>query len=85
MHNPLYNNIFINYLLLNIWKDKFILQKIIDYLVLCDLDSQEQEGYAASLRDNSFENNLDTAIAKTKIETDQLHNGYMYSDINDRR
>lgn len=84
-HNLLYNDISINYPLLNTWKDKFIPQEITDHLVLCDPDSQEREGYAASLRDDNFENDLDVAIAETKIEADQLHSGCVYSDIDDGR
>ena len=38
-HNPLYNDISINYPLLNTWEDEFIPQGIIDHLVLCDPDS----------------------------------------------
>lgn len=49
--------------------------------MLCDSDNQEQENYPALLRDDNFENNFDTAIVDTKIETDQLHRWYRYSDI----
>lgn len=48
---------------------------------MCDPDSQKQESYAALLRDNNFENNLDAVIAETKIEVDQLHSGCVYSNI----
>lgn len=37
------------------------------------------------LYDDNFENDPDTAIADTKIEADQLHSRYVYSDINDGR
>lgn len=37
------------------------------------------------LRDDKFENDLNTAIANTKIEVDQLHNIYVYSDIDNGR
>lgn len=84
-HNPLYIDISINYPLLSTWEDEFIPQGITDHLVLCDPDSQEREGYAASLRDDNFENNLDAAIAETEIEADQLHSGCVYSDIDDGR
>ena len=53
--------------------------------MLCDSDSQEREGYAALLHDDNLENDLDTAIAETEIEADQLHSGCVYSDINDGR
>lgn len=35
--------------------------------MLYDIDSQEQEDYTASLRNNNFENDLDTPITNTKI------------------
>lgn len=48
-------------------------------------DSQEEESYIALLCDNNFENDLDAVIANIKIETDQLHSGYVYRDINNKR
>lgn len=33
------------------------------------------------LRNNNFENNLDTIITETKIEVDQLYSRYVYGDI----
>lgn len=53
--------------------------------MLYNFDSQEREGYTALLHYDNFENNLDTTIADTKIEADQLYSGYVYSDINDRK
>lgn len=85
MHNSFYNDISINYPLLNVWENKFIPPGITDHLLLCDLDSQELEDYIALLHDDNFENDLDTAIANTGIETDQLHNGCVYGDIDNRR
>lgn len=53
--------------------------------MLCDPNSQEREDYAASLRDNNFENNFDAAIADIKIEADQLYSRCIYNDIDNRR
>ena len=53
--------------------------------MLCNSDSKEQEGYAVLLCDDNFENDLDAAKADTKIKADQLHSGYVYSDINNER
>lgn len=33
------------------------------------------------MNNNSYENNLDTAIADTEIEEDQFHSKYVYNDI----
>lgn len=51
--------------------------------MLCNPNSPEQENYAALLRDDNFEKDFDAAIAKTESEADQLHSGYVYSDIDD--
>ena len=37
-------------------------------LVLCDLDSHKQVGYAVSLRNGNFENDFSAVIVDTKIE-----------------
>lgn len=66
------------------WKNKFILQKITDYLMLYNSNSQEKEDYAALLYDDNFENNFNDTIAKTKIKADPLYSGCVYSDINDK-
>ena len=49
------------------------------------MTAKNEKGYIALLHDDNFENNLDAAIADTKIEADQLHCRYMYSDINNRK
>lgn len=67
------------------WEDKFIPQERIDYLILCDFDSQKRESYATLLRDNNFENDFDIVITDIKIEIDQLYNRYVYGDINNKR
>ena len=56
-----------------------------DHLVLCDPGSQEQEGYSALLHNNSFENDLDAAIADTDIKANQLYSRCVYSDIDNRK
>ena len=85
MYNPLYNDIFINYPLLNVSKDKFIFLRITDHIVFCNLNSQEQESFAALLHDDNFENNLHIVIADTKIEANQLYSGHVHSNINNRK
>lgn len=54
-------------------------------MMLCDPDNQEQKGYIALLPNDNLENDFDVAIADTEIEADHLHNGCVYSDINDGR
>ena len=81
MYNSFYNDNSINYPFLNTWKNEFIPQKITNHLLLYDLDSQKQECYVSFLNNNSYENNLDTAIADTEIEEDQFHSKYVYNDI----
>ena len=58
---------------------------IINQLVLYNPNSQEHKGYTTSLRDNNFEKNLNMVIADTKIEANQLHIKFFYSDINNGR
>lgn len=50
------------------WEDKLISQKIIDHSVLWDPDNQERKNYIILLYNDNFEDDLDAAIANTKIE-----------------
>lgn len=42
-------------------------------------------GYAADFSDGNYENDFDIAIADISIERDHIHNGCVYSNINNRR
>ncbi len=76
-NNPLYENIQINYRLLETWKDQFILSDIMDNIVHYNANHHECEGYATDLKDGNFENDLDAAIAGTGIEKDHINSGYV--------
>ncbi len=78
-NNPLYNNIGINYRLLETWDDKFIPSDIMDTMVHCDFNQYKRQGYAIDLCD--FENNLDAAIANAGIEGDHINSVCVYSNI----
>lgn len=68
MYNLFCNDISIDYPLLNMWEDKLISQKIIDHSVLWDPDNQERKNYTILLYNDNFEDDLDAAIANTKIK-----------------
>lgn len=53
--------------------------------MMYDPNNQEQESCATSLHNNNFENDLDNAIADTKIKANQIYGGCVYSNIDNRK
>ncbi len=84
-NNPLYENIQINYRLLETWEDEFIPSDIMDNIIHYNANQHERKGYATDLNDGNFGKDLNAAIAGTSIEGDHINSGCDYSDIDNQR
>ncbi len=71
----MYENIQINYRLLETCEGEFISSEIMDNIIHCNANQYEREGYITDLNDDNFENDLDVAIAGTGIERDYINSG----------
>lgn len=84
-NNSLYEDIQINYHLLETWEDKFISSNIMDSIVYCDSDQHKRKNYATDLNDDNFGNDFNTAIASTSIKRNYINSGCVYSNIDNKR
>lgn len=83
-NNLLYENIKINYFLLNTWEDKFIPSGIIDNIVYCIPNYYKYLNYVVDLCNSNYENDLDAAIANKGIKKNHIYSGYIYNNINNK-
>lgn len=81
----LYKNIEINYRLLDIQKNKFILFDITINIVYCNPNHYKHISYTVNLYYNNYKNNHDATNTDTSIKKDYIYINYVYSNINNKR
>jgi hypothetical protein len=87
VNNPVYKSVTIDYRVLNSWPDHHIPQEIRDAFVTLGSESDstaaliedEREGYATSLRDGLFENELDAEVED--VEPGTILSRSFFSDL----
>ena len=82
-NNSFYQNIVIDFDLLERWEDESVPAGIASRVLRCGSDFAEREGYAADLKSENNENDLHHAVENIGLDDSGILCGCLYTDAHD--